>query len=138
MFGEIGNATLLVCIHTGRIFRPFYVLATGLGVIQKYASGGGDDVASMPEPKVILTTEKDATRLMAAEGLSDEVKSKLYVLPMRIVIMQNQEEEFTNKILGYVYKNSRNSILAKRKDDHKSQNSDSTGNRPRTISFRNN
>ena len=94
--------------------------------------------ASMPEPKVILTTEKDATRLMAAEGLSDEVKSKLYVLPMRIVIMQNQEEEFTNKILGYVYKNSRNSILAKRKDAHKSQNSDSTGDRSRTISFRNN
>ena len=94
--------------------------------------------ASMPEPKVILTTEKDATRLMAAEGLSDEVKSKLYVLPMRIVIMQNQEEEFTNKILGYVYKNSRNSILAKGKDAHKSQNSNSSGDRSRTISFRNN
>ena len=94
--------------------------------------------ASMSEPKVILTTEKDATRLMAAEGLSDEVKSKLYVLPMRIVIMQNQEEEFTNKILGYVYKNSRNSILAKGKDAHKSQNSNSSGDRSRTISFRNN
>ena len=93
--------------------------------------------ALMPEPKMILTTEKDATRLMATEGLSDDVKSKLYVLPMRIVIMQNQEEEFTNKILGYVYKNSRNSILAKRKDEHKSQNSNSTGDRSRTISFRN-
>ena len=93
--------------------------------------------ASMAEPKVILTTEKDATRLMATDGLSDDVKSRLYVLPMRIVIMQNQEEEFTNKILGYVYKNSRNSILAKGKDAHKSQNSDSTGDRSRTISFRN-
>ena len=93
--------------------------------------------ASMPEPKMILTTEKDATRLMATEGLSDDVKSKLYVLPMRIVIMQNQEEEFTNKILGYVYKNSRNSILAKRKDEHKSQNCNSAGDRSRTISFRN-
>ena len=94
--------------------------------------------ASMAEPKIILTTEKDATRLVAVEGLSDEVKSSLFVLPMRIVIMQGQEEEFNNKILGYVYKNSRNSILAKRKNDHKSQNSDSTGNRSRTISFRNN
>ena len=91
--------------------------------------------ASMAEPKVILTTEKDATRLTVAEGLSDEVKNSLYVLPMRIVIMQNQEEEFNNKILGYVYKNSRNSILAKREDDHKPQNSNSTGNRTRTISF---
>ena len=94
--------------------------------------------ASMAEPKVILTTEKDATRLMATDGLSDDVKSRLYVLPMRIVIMQNQEEEFTNKILGYVYKNSRNSILAKRKDEHKSKNSNSAGDGSRTISFRNN
>ena len=94
--------------------------------------------ASMAEPKVILTTEKDATRLMVAEGLSDEVKDHLYVLPLRVVIMQDQEEEFNNKILGYVYKNSRNSILAKRKDDHKSQDCDSSGNGPRTISFRNN
>ena len=94
--------------------------------------------ASMPESKIILTTEKDATRLMAIEGLSDEVKSNLFMLPMHVVIMQDQEEEFTNKILGYVYKNSRNSILAKRKDEHKSQNSNSAGDRSRTISFRNN
>ena len=92
----------------------------------------------MPESKIILTTEKDATRLMAIEGLSDEVKSNLFMLPMHVVIMQDQEEEFTNKILGYVYKNSRNSILAKRKDEHKSQNSNSAGDRSRTISFRNN
>ena len=97
-----------------------------------------DTFASMSEPKVILTTEKDATRLMVADGLSDEVKSHLYVLPLRIVIMLNQEEEFNKKILGYVYKNSRNSILAKRKDDHKSYDSDCAGDRPRTISFRNN
>jgi tetraacyldisaccharide 4'-kinase len=94
--------------------------------------------ASMPESKIILTTEKDATRLMAIEGLSDEVKSNLFMLPMHVVIMQDQEEEFTNKILGYVYKNSRNSILAKRKDEHKSKNSNSAGDRSRTISFRNN
>ena len=94
-----------------------------------------ESFASIPEPKVILTTDKDATRLMATDGLSDEVKNNLYSLPMRIVIMQEQEKEFNNKILGYVYKNSRNSILAKRKDDHKPQNSNSTGNRTRTISF---
>ena len=96
-----------------------------------------ESFASIPEPKVILTTDKDATRLMATDGLSDEVKNNLYSLPMRIVIMQEQEKEFNNKILGYVYKNSRNSILAKRKDDHKSQDSNCVGNGPRTISFRN-
>ena len=94
--------------------------------------------AQMQEPKMILTTEKDATRLTVAEGLSDDVKKNLYTLPMRIVIMQGQEEEFNNKILGYVHKNSRNSILAKRKDDNKSHNGNRSGNRSGTISFRNN
>ena len=91
--------------------------------------------AQMQEPKMILTTEKDATRLTVAEGLSDEVKKNLYMLPMRIVIMQDQEEEFNNKILGYVHKNSRNSILAKRKDDNKPHNCNSFGNGSGTISF---
>jgi tetraacyldisaccharide 4'-kinase len=94
--------------------------------------------AQLPEPRLVLTTEKDATRLMVVDGLTDDVKRHLYALPLRIAIMQGQQKEFNQKILGYVYKNSRNSILAKRKDDHKSQNSDCTGDRPRTISFRNN
>ena len=93
--------------------------------------------AKLPEPRLVLTTEKDATRLQVVDGLTDEVKRHLYALPLRIAIMQDQQEEFNQKIKGYVYKNSRNSILAKRKDDHKSQNSDCAGNRPRTISFRN-
>ncbi len=93
--------------------------------------------ASLPEPRLILTTEKDATRLMVTEGLSDDVKKQMYMLPLRIAIMQGQQEEFNQKILGYVRKNSRNSILAKGKDDYKSHHSDSAGNRPRTISFRN-
>ena len=94
--------------------------------------------AQMPEPKLILTTEKDATRLMVVEGLSDEVRQHLYALPLRIAIMQNQQEEFNQKIKGYVHKNSRNSILVKGKNDHQSSDSDSAGDRPRTISFRNN
>ena len=93
--------------------------------------------SALPEPKVIITTEKDATRLTQVEGLSDEVRQNIYALPIRINIMQDQEEEFNKSILDYVRKNSRNSILAKGKDDHKSKNSDSTGDRPRTISFRN-
>ena len=93
--------------------------------------------SALPEPKVIITTEKDATRLTQVEGLSDEVRQNIYVLPIRINIMQGQEKDFNKSILDYVRKNSRNSILAKVKDDHKSDNSNSTGDRPRTISFRN-
>ena len=94
--------------------------------------------AAMTAPKVIVTTEKDATRLLTTEGLSDEVQQALYVLPVRIVFLQQQEEEFNQQIIGYVRKNSRNSILAKGKDDHKPHNSNHSGDRPRTISFRNN
>ena len=94
--------------------------------------------ANMPSPKIIITTEKDMVRLETTEGLSDEVRNNLFVLPVRISFMLEGEATFNENIIGYVRKNSRNSILAKGKDDYKSEDSDSTGNRPRTISFRNN
>ncbi len=75
--------------------------------------------AAMPKPKVIITTEKDATRLEHLDGLSEETKSNIYALPIRIQFMLGGEEEFNNKIISYVRKNSRNSILVKRKNDHK-------------------
>ena len=93
--------------------------------------------SSLPSPRCIITTEKDAVRLKTIEGLSDEVKQHLYVLPIRIKILLDQELSFNKYIIDYVRKNSRNSILAQSKDDNKSQDSDHTGNRPRTISFRN-
>ena len=92
---------------------------------------------SLPSPKCIITTEKDAVRLKTIEGLSAEVMQHLYVLPICIKILLDQEESFNKHIVDYVRKNSRNSILAKSKDDYKAKNSDHTGNRPRTISFRN-
>ena len=94
--------------------------------------------ASMAEPKMIVTTEKDAVRLEDVEDLSDEVRKSIYKLPIKVSFMLDQEEEFNHKITGYVRKNSRNSILVKEKDEHKPQNSHHTGNGPRTISFRNN
>ncbi len=93
--------------------------------------------ASMPSPKLIVTTEKDAARLITCENLDEEVKKNLYYLPIRINFMLDQEELFNENIIGYVRKNSRNSILAKAKDDHKAQDGNYPGNRPRTISFRN-
>lgn len=92
---------------------------------------------AMPAPKMIITTEKDAARLETAEGLNDEVRNHLYVLPVEIKFMQEQEELFNHKILSYVQKNSRNSILVKNKDEHKSEDSHHSGNGSRTISFRN-
>jgi tetraacyldisaccharide 4'-kinase len=92
----------------------------------------------LPSPKLIITTEKDATRLEGIEGLSEEVQQALYILPVSIRFMLDQEETFNQKIISYVRKNSRNSILVKTKDDNKPENSHHTGDRPRTISFRDN
>ena len=93
---------------------------------------------SMPSPKVLVTTEKDAARIIGGEGLSENVRRNMYVLPIEIKFMLEQEELFNQKIISYVQKNSRNSILAKAKDDNKPKNCNHTGNGARTISFRNN
>ncbi len=92
----------------------------------------------LPEPKCIVTTEKDAARINETEGLSKAVRSHIFVLPLEIEFMLEQTDKFNQKIINYVRKNSRNSILVKGKDDHKPQNSHHSGDRPRTISFRNN
>ena len=97
-----------------------------------------NEFASLPNPKMIITTEKDVTRLIAVEGLSEEVRDAMYALPVKIRFMLGQEESFNEKIIGYVRKNSRNSILAKAKDDNKSRNGNNLRDRSRTISFRNN
>ena len=97
-----------------------------------------DTFATMEGPKCIVTTEKDATRLEGLEGLSDEVKASIYSLPITIQFLQEQQESFNNYITDYVRKNSRNSILVERKDDNKPQDSNYSGNRSRTISFRDN
>ena len=69
--------------------------------------------AALPQPRMVITTEKDATRLLNTTGLSDEVRQSLYVLPVRIEILRDEATHFNEKIVGYVLKNSRNSILAK-------------------------
>ena len=94
--------------------------------------------AAMPEPKMVITTEKDNARLFGIEGLSEEVRHSLYKLPIRIKFMLEQEQMFNDKIIDYVRKNSKNSILAKAKDEHKATNGNHSGDRSRTISFRNN
>lgn len=74
--------------------------------------------ASMTEPKLIVTTEKDESRIIDLEGLSDDVRAHLYTLPLKIRFMENGEQSFNNNIIGYVRKNSKNSILTKTNDDN--------------------
>ena len=97
-----------------------------------------DTFSTIGQPRIIITTEKDATRLLQTKGLSEDVVNNLYVLPIKVCFMQDQNNIFNSQIINYVHKNSRNSILVKRKDDHSAHDSNHSGNRPRTISFRNN
>lgn len=73
------------------------------------------------DKKIIITTEKDASRLIQHASLLDEkLKDVLYSLPIEIEFLQNKQDSFNQNIIGYVRKNKRNGILSKRKDAHKS------------------
>ena len=65
--------------------------------------------------KIIITTEKDATRLINHPSLDSTLKEAIYQLPVEIEFLQGQQETFNKHIIGYVEKNSRNSILLKEK-----------------------
>ena len=62
----------------------------------------------LPEPRLILTTEKDTTKLISMKGLSAKILSCIWVLPVGVQIMQEKEGLFNDKIIKYVQKNLRN------------------------------
>lgn len=64
---------------------------------------------NLPENKLIITTEKDLSRLKSNEFLTDNIRKNLFVLPLEIKILNNEHDVFTEKIKDYVTKNSRNS-----------------------------
>ena len=70
----------------------------------------------MPRKRMIVTTEKDAARLIDLDGLSEDAKDNIYALPIEIEFMLEQQEQFDEFILSYIYKNSKNSILSKMKN----------------------
>lgn len=63
----------------------------------------------LPQPHIIITTEKDAARLLHLEGLTEEVKQCTYVFPIGISIMRDEKEKFDKTINDYVQENKRNS-----------------------------
>lgn len=92
----------------------------------------------MPSPKIMLTTEKDATRLQNINGFSLELKKSAYTLPIKVRILLDQEEEFNRLVLDYVFKDSTNisATLPPTSDpDEEGQKEESIGN-PVVISFK--
>ena len=70
--------------------------------------------------RLIITTEKDATRLKNHPALDEALKPYIYVLPIEIEFLQNQQYIFNQTIIGYVRTYSRDSSLSERKDAHAS------------------
>ena len=64
--------------------------------------------------KIIITTEKDAARLIDNPNVPDEIKPFIYVLPIKVVFLFDQEKKFNEQILGYVSKNKTNRGLFKK------------------------
>ena len=68
----------------------------------------------MTGKKIIITTEKDCSRLSAIKDLDKEIKRNLFVLPIRVEFMQNQGVQFNERIISYVHKYQRNRKLVKK------------------------
>lgn len=62
--------------------------------------------------RLLITTEKDATRLKHHPALHEELKPFFYTLPIEIKILQNQQEIFNQHIIDYVRKDTRNRSLS--------------------------
>ena len=74
-----------------------------------------EQFARLKEGKsLIITTEKDATRLKNHPALSETLKPYIYVLPIEIEFLQNQQYIFNQNIIGYVRTYSRNRSLSER------------------------
>lgn len=61
--------------------------------------------------RMIVTTEKDSVRLAAHPSMDEALKPSVYVLPVVVSFLQDQQESFNSNITDYVRKNSRNSRI---------------------------
>lgn len=76
-------------------------------ITKRFDAIGADD-------KIILVTEKDAARLVLREDINDELKQKIFYLPIKVSFVGNECNEFDNKIINHVKEYSRNRIVYKR------------------------
>lgn len=67
---------------------------------------------ALPNPKLIITTEKDATRLATCPHLSATMGQHLYALPIEVQIKRNEASDFNGIITHYVQDHPRNRKLA--------------------------
>ena len=64
--------------------------------------------------KIIITTEKDAARLLSNPYVTEDIKQVVYALPIEVEFLFDQAKDFNEQILGYVRKNKTNRGLYKK------------------------
>ena len=63
------------------------------------------------ENKIIITTEKDATRIFEMKIEQDDIRKHLFYVPLRIKFLNDDKSNFDKQILNYIQKNKRSSNL---------------------------
>ena len=64
--------------------------------------------------KVIMTTEKDATRLLQRDDLAQNIRESIYVMPIKVEILGDEEKMFNKIIEEYVTENSGDSCVSQK------------------------
>jgi tetraacyldisaccharide 4'-kinase len=67
--------------------------------------------------KIIITTEKDATRFFDMNINQESIKKNLFFIPLRIKFLNDDKSKFDVQIINYVRKNKRSSNLHNIKTD---------------------
>ncbi len=67
--------------------------------------------ASLPKNSIILTTEKDATRLRELPNIDKKTKKVFFYIPVGINFLGDDCEKFNERILNYVTKDKRNGFI---------------------------
>ncbi|MBR3884816.1 MAG: tetraacyldisaccharide 4'-kinase [Bacteroidaceae bacterium] len=63
--------------------------------------------------KIIVTTEKDASRLTGRNDIPQNILENIYALPIEVVFLNDEQKMFNQIILDYVTKNSGDSRVLK-------------------------
>lgn len=64
--------------------------------------------------KLLITTEKDAARLLSLPNIPEIITKNLYCIPIKIKFLFEKEKDFKKQILDYVRKNTTNNLISKK------------------------
>lgn len=68
-------------------------------------NGQGFCTTDSSSKAVIITTEKDAARLVDHPAVTDDLRQRIYYLPTEVFFLQKQDEKFDRIVLDYVCRN---------------------------------